>query len=284
MGARQRGGGGFTLIELLVVLAIMSMLGAIFVPVLGKVRYTMRTTRCAANTRQTTWAESMYANDNNGRFAETYATIWSPLSGWLPYDPPTLVNADFWPREHRNQSGHFREYFDSPRHLDCSEAPGKFPALLQAWQAGEDWAPGSWLMARKCFWRNWKGLSDDGTVVEGPKTTYQRDGGKVLISCLLNYGRGGKSTLMSSSHFRGAHREDPSLRNNFIWPDFWIGDVAQDELETAMQNVRLQAGYVDGHVDSRNASDTMGVWVKADPFWPGLSLKGKYFLPLGGLR
>jgi hypothetical protein len=227
----------------------------------------------------------MYANDNRGRFAETFATIltWSRCD---PYYPSTFVNYESEPREYRNQSEHFREYFDSPRCLDCPEAPGRFPALLEAYEAGDGWKPGHWLMGRKCFWRNWKGLSDDGNFLEGPKTTYERGGGKVLISCMLNYGRGRSNHLMSSSHFSGAHRENPSFKNNFIWPDFWMGDVPQEELETAMQSVRLQAGYVDGHVESKDAADTMGVWVVADPFVliGGPSVRGKHFLPLGGLR
>jgi hypothetical protein len=63
--------------------------------------------------------------------------------------------------------------------------------------------------------------------------------------------------------------------------------VAQEELETAMQRIRLQAGYIGGHVESRNASDIVGVWAEVDQSFVlsgKTGLRGKYFLPLGGLR
>lgn len=277
---------GFTLIELLVVIAIISVLMAVGLPVLASVRCKLRITRDIVHTRQTAGAEIMYAHEHNGRFAKTLATIWSPLLGWDSYEPSTLVNVDFWPREHRNQSEYLGQYLNRPDYVDCAEPPSRSPWLAEAWQGGDNWRPGHWLMDRKCFWRNFKGWSRDGHVVEGPKTMYARGEGRVLVSCLLNYGRYLRPRLMSSARFRGAHSENPSTKSNFLWPDFWMRDVAQAKLETAMQSVRLQAGYVDGHVESRNASDTMGVWVTSDPFvvGGGPSLRGMYFLPHGGLR
>jgi hypothetical protein len=272
---------------LLVVLAITSVLVATLLPALDRVQYSMRITKCMANTRQTTCAEIMYANDNRGRFADSLATIGRPRHGWVSHEPSTIVNTDYWPRDHRNQSKYLGEYLDKPGSVDCPEAPGRSRPLWEAWKAGDDWRPYHWLGGRKCFWRNFKGFAEDGSPVEGPKTTYERGGGKVLISCMLNYGRGRSKRLMSSSHFAGVRRESPMVSSIHVWPDFWIGHVADEELETTMQRTRLQAGHVDGHVESRNASDIMGVWAEVDENFvlkgePGL--RGKYFLPLGGLR
>ncbi|MHC4617623.1 MAG: type II secretion system protein [Planctomycetota bacterium] len=277
---------GFSLIELLVVIAIVSVLMGIGLPVLVSVRCKMSITRDIVHTRQTAGAEIMYAHENDGRFAKTLATIWSPLGGWDSYEPSTLVNVDFPPREHRNQSEYLGQYLNRADYVDCAEAPSKSPWLAEAWDAGDNWRPGHWVMGRKCLWRNFKGWSRDGRVVEGPKTMYARGEGRVLVSCLLNHGRYLRPRLMSSARSRGAYSENPSTKTNFLWPDFWMRDVAQAEPETAMQSIRLQAGYVDGHVESRNASDTMGVWVTSDPFvvGGGPSLRGMYFLPHGGLR
>ena len=59
---------GFTLIELLVVVAIMSLLLAIMLPSLNKVRALASLTLCKSNLRQITTAWHMYLDDNQGRF------------------------------------------------------------------------------------------------------------------------------------------------------------------------------------------------------------------------
>ncbi|MHC4156570.1 MAG: type II secretion system protein [Planctomycetota bacterium] len=283
-GRERRREQAFSLIELLVVMGVMSVVASITLPVLGRIRRKMMATKCMVNTRHLIFAELAYADENDGRFAASYAAICTG-DHCDPYYPNTLVNVDSWPREHRNQSEHFRRYLDKADYLDCPEAPGRTPCLQEAWDAGDDWQPGKWLMGTKCFWRNFRGWSVCGEVVEGPRTLFRRGEGKVLVSCVVNYGRNRSSTLMSSGHFKGAHSGSPTRRNNFLWPDFWMGYVPEWQLETAMQSLRLQAGYVDGHVESSDASETMGVWIWADPFLPvGVSYRGKYFLPLGGLR
>ena len=73
---------GLTLIELLVVVGILSVLTAVGLPVLGSIRRQTRNMRDIVYTRQTAAAEIMYANDNDGRFAEPLSTIWSRGWGW----------------------------------------------------------------------------------------------------------------------------------------------------------------------------------------------------------
>jgi len=278
--------GGFSLIEILVVVSIISILGGISLPVLSRVQRSARVMQCLVHTRQTTGAEIMYAEDHRSRFAESVATIWHPSGRCDSYEPSTLVNWENEPREHRNQSEYLGEYLSDPEFLHCPEAPGKPRYLKEAWDAGDDWRRGHWLMGTKCLWRNFKGWAEDFSEIEGPKTMYERGGGKVLVSCILNYGRHGQARLMGSAYFKGSHRERPSTKSNFLWPELWIGNVAEDGFEATMATVRIQAGYVDGHVESRNASESMGVWVTSDPFpvVGGPSPRGMYFLPLGGLR
>jgi general secretion pathway protein G len=55
------------LIELLTVIAIIGILAAILIPVVGQVRESARTAVCASNLRQITMAKLVYAVDHDGR-------------------------------------------------------------------------------------------------------------------------------------------------------------------------------------------------------------------------
>ncbi len=57
----------FTLIELLTVIAIIGILAAILIPVIGKVRQTARAATCASNMRQFAVGFSLFAEDHKGR-------------------------------------------------------------------------------------------------------------------------------------------------------------------------------------------------------------------------
>jgi len=59
--------GAFTLIELLTVIAIIGILAAILIPVVGLVRDKARGARCVSNLRQLGVGIHLYASDNNDR-------------------------------------------------------------------------------------------------------------------------------------------------------------------------------------------------------------------------
>jgi prepilin-type N-terminal cleavage/methylation domain-containing protein/prepilin-type processing-associated H-X9-DG protein len=87
---RRRISGGFTLIELLTVIAIIGILAAILIPVVGRVRESARSAQCVSNMRQIGLAVNLYVTDNNG-FLPTVNSLSGKDDGWMdalgPYIP-----------------------------------------------------------------------------------------------------------------------------------------------------------------------------------------------------
>jgi len=80
--------GGFTLIELLVVIAITSILAAMVLPALSKVRELARSTQCKSNLRQLSLILLMYAHDYDHMF----------IGSMGMFDPCTEKKPQFsWP-------------------------------------------------------------------------------------------------------------------------------------------------------------------------------------------
>lgn len=74
---------GFTLIELLTVIAIIGILAAILIPVVGRVRDSARNTQCLSNVRQWGQAVMLYAEDNNGFYAVRANWEGVGVSNWF---------------------------------------------------------------------------------------------------------------------------------------------------------------------------------------------------------
>src|SRR5690606_4582396 len=77
--------GAFTLIELLTVIAIIGILAAILIPIVGKARNSAGRAKCASNLRQCGAALFLFANDNNG---------WLPGNGGAPNARADVPHAD----------------------------------------------------------------------------------------------------------------------------------------------------------------------------------------------
>jgi general secretion pathway protein G len=75
----------FTLIELLTVIAIIGILAAILIPVVGRVRDSARASQCTSNLRQVALALRLCADDNRGRLpparVQPSDAYWYPVGG-----------------------------------------------------------------------------------------------------------------------------------------------------------------------------------------------------------
>ncbi|MDR1282011.1 MAG: DUF1559 domain-containing protein [Opitutaceae bacterium] len=94
----------FTLVELLTVIAIIGILAAITIPVVGKVREAARKAECASNLRQIGAAMYSFANDNRQMLPPTFVNgdtnlktnnWWVYVIPYLGYPPAETLDNDY---------------------------------------------------------------------------------------------------------------------------------------------------------------------------------------------
>lgn len=108
----------FTLIELLTVIAIIAILAAILIPVVGKVRDQARFANCVSNLRQWGAANLLYAGDNKGLIPWDGGADSSPANltvhaGTLPWFNALPPYFDSPPIQQLAQADHLPKFGDS---------------------------------------------------------------------------------------------------------------------------------------------------------------------------
>src|SRR5438270_13626598 len=87
MHCNRRRGSGFSLAELLVVIGIITLLIAVLLPVLARVRMASRSVVCLSNLRQWGQAFQMYLSNNHGRTIPEQGSELTSVRWWEALAP-----------------------------------------------------------------------------------------------------------------------------------------------------------------------------------------------------
>jgi prepilin-type N-terminal cleavage/methylation domain-containing protein len=280
---------GFTLIELLVVMAILSILMGILLPGLNKVKYQARRVLGANNQRQIVSGVNLFATDNDDWYPESVATIGDDAT-WNWQEPMMLTGYRARsPRIHRSMSAYLRRYIKDAGVLYCPNAPWKYKYLQDAWDAGDAWDNPDTppvedpVSGTYCFYWSYTGyLQERDYLFQGPRHSIGgRRQSKLLVSDYFAYDHWRSENVYSSCEtFGGCSITEGTLLSS----PYWSGKT--DDLEKP--RIKLQAGYMDGHVESYSSLETVEMQVIMEPAtgkpYPDQITQGSFYLPCNALR
>jgi prepilin-type N-terminal cleavage/methylation domain-containing protein len=291
LGRGSRESWGFTLIELLVVISIMSVLMGILLPVLGKVRRQARMVLCIKNQREVVTAVTMFSADNDGQYPESVATVGFGAH-WNWSDPRKLTgNRTRAPGMYRAMSEYLHSYVPDASVMFCPSAPTKYKYLQHSWDAGDEWDnpetsfPFDPVGGTYCFYWNYIGcLSVNRGIFRGPQSAAGGPGeSTLLVTDYFGYDCWQSPKAYGScEQFNGAS----VVAETWLLSSYWYSQrSAGVNLNTI--EVRLHAGYTDGHVGSFKPSEVVPMRVSitsdgSEPYPEGVG-PGIFYLPTTGV-
>ena len=285
----QRTSGGFSFVEMLVVVGIISVLTALLLPVLNKVRVQAASLKCQSNLKQILNAVNILAIDNDDRYPESVATIG--MGGNFSWQDPRMMTGYMRrsPGLHRSMSAYLYDYIEDADVLFCPDAPEKYKYLQQMWDGGDDWdnpdtppIPDP-VFGTYCFYWNYIGfVAYDCPPFRGP---WGPAGGRGRYSKLMVTDYFGYDNWRSPNSFgsSGKIKHADITEGTCSSSAFWSLPTSNPEEDIENIQISLNAGYIDGHVESFDPNQVipMRVSVKADgstPYPEGVGA-GIFFLP-----
>lgn len=282
----------FTLVELLVVISIISVLLAIVVPALSGARRQARTLLGMRNQREVTNAVNLFAADNDDLYPPTVATVGSG-DRWNWVDPTKLTGFEKRsPRLHRSMSAYLHDYIPDAKTVFCPSAPQEYKYLQECWDAGDDWdnpdtpvsGGGDPVGGTYCFYWGYLGYIGEGPrFFRGPLTPASMGRqSRLLVSDYFGYDDWRSPEAFGSCEKLNGADVVPETQ---LLPAYW---ALEGDPRIAMPEVKLRAGYTDGHVETYSPSDTVPMRVplapEGVPPWPDGALRSIFYIPRDALH
>jgi hypothetical protein len=250
-----------TLIELLVAVSVVTLLVGVLLPALGHARRAAHSLVGGSRQRQIVLAVSLYAGDQEGRYPESVATAAMLGRTWRWQEPRMLKACQPRAAGYRcSLAGYLRSYLPKAEILSCPSSPRPYPYLQEVWQTGEQWDNPNTsftddsVLGSYCLYWNYVGhLTEQSRPFHGPQT----DAGLPGCSRLLISDYSGFNHWRSPDAFGSCER----LAGAEVTPEtheattFWFRP-SQGSADRTNLHVKLQAGFVDGHVEAYRPGET----------------------------
>ncbi|HEY9248552.1 MAG TPA: prepilin-type N-terminal cleavage/methylation domain-containing protein [Rariglobus sp.] len=260
---------GFTLVELLTVIAIIGILAAILIPVVGSARKSAHASACSGNLRQLAVSVILYAQDNRGVLpsARDSDGAWTGLYRGIR-DPSPGAGAVSFADSGRQLASHIARYLEIGRTGQLWLCPGNTAVQEATTQNGA--SPNN----RMSYLLNNRGVGTVANVRTSPYNFFGTDSGtddqrrpKRLIE--IENGAAAASTSTGQTASGTYWREVTGLSKIWMITDMdstnysntssggtsFIPAVgASDEVPMPHNGGRNYA-FFDGHVEYRKASD-----------------------------
>jgi hypothetical protein len=279
-----------TLIELLVAVSVVTLLVGVLLPALGRARRAAYSLVAGSRQRQIVLAVSFYAADHEGRYPESVATAAMLGRTWRWQEPRMLKACQPRAVGYRcSVAGYLRSYLPQAEILSCPSSPRPYPYLKEAWQAGEQWDnpdtsfTDDSVLGSYCLYWNYVGhLTERNRPFHGPQTDADRPAcSRLLISDYFGFNHWRSPDAFGScERLPGAE----VTAETHEAASYWFRPSPGPPDRTRWQ-VKLQAGFVDGHVEGYRPRETIVLEVAdaldgTTPALSGFDLgAGRFYIP-----